>query len=127
MGGTILNDSNGVQDLNEIQTEGIGVNPDTPVYIEETRSIDEMEHEVINEANRDLIKQFVGIFSAFIPILAAFGYRFEWLNEDMITMVATAIVLTTSFIVSVYTMWKNHYTSKKARKQKLALKQRGLK
>lgn len=127
MGGTILNDSNGAQDLNEIQTEGIGVTPDAPVYIEETRSIDEMKDEVVNEANRDLIKQFVGIFSAIIPILAAFGYRFEWLNEDMLSMIATAIVLTTSFIVSVYTMWKNHYTSKKAQKQKLALKQRGLK
>lgn len=125
-------DKRGFVDLTDSQVEAEIVYADEDVVLKEEIVLEDIadrdfDKEVIAEANRDLVKQFVGVISAIVPLLAVFGIKFDWLNESTATLLATAVVLGASFVVNVYTMWKNHYTSSKAKAQKRALKQKGLK
>lgn len=83
--------------------------------------------EVKKEAKHDLIKQFIGMLSALLPLLAILGFSLEWFNEEFISALNVFLVALVPFAYNLYAIYKNHFSSKRAQEQKAALKEKGLK
>ncbi|UBH21862.1 SPP1 phage holin family protein [Macrococcus armenti] len=83
--------------------------------------------EVEAEAVTDFIKQIAYMIVSLIPVLAGFGFSYDWLNEDTVTQVSTAIITIVSAIITLIGIYKNHFSGKNAKAQKIALKKNGLK
>ncbi|WJP97054.1 phage holin [Macrococcus bovicus] len=87
----------------------------------------ELKKQVDQEAIIDLIKQAVGIVSALLPFLAFLQWQPEWLTENNLQQFVVVSGLIVAFLFNVYSIYKNHYSGKHARVQKLFLKKKGLK
>lgn len=83
--------------------------------------------EVEAEAVTDFIKQLAYMIVSLIPVLAGFGFSYDWLNEDTVTQVSTAIITIVSAVITLIGIYKNHFSGKNAKAQKIALKKNGLK
>ena len=82
---------------------------------------------VQKEAKKDLVKQFIGILSALVPVLALTGYSLDWFTEDLIESFGIFLTATVAFIANIIAIWKNHYSGKKAQEQNKVLIEKGLK
>lgn len=70
-------------------------------------------------STKDIAILIVGFFSSLKILLASFGIKLPDLDTDnMINLIVTGAIL--------YAVWKNTYVSKKALKQKEALKEKHL-
>lgn len=86
-----------------------------------------LETQVAKEAKQDLIKQFIGMLSALLPLLAILGISLDWFNEQFISSLNVFLVALVPFVYNLYAIYKNHYSGKKAQAEKKVLKERGLK
>lgn len=76
---------------------------------------------------RDIITLLGGFLTSLFLFLGAIGVSFDWFTQqsiDAFIMLCGSIV---ALGINLYAVWKNTYVSKKARKQKEVLKQKGLK
>jgi len=83
--------------------------------------------EVQIEAKKDLISQLTGALSALLPVLAILGISLDWFTQEFIDSLYVFLVSLVPLVVNLYTIWKNHFSSKKAQEQNKVLKERGLK
>jgi len=83
--------------------------------------------EAEREAKKDLVSQFIGILFALLPVLGILGINFDWFTAEFIDSLGILISAIVAFVINAYTIWKNHYSGKKAREQNAKLKEQGLK
>ena len=86
-----------------------------------------IKEEVKNEKIRGLIHQVAGILLAFSAFAGVAGFGMDWLNEELINSFTVLLYAVAGFGYTAYTIYKNHFSSKKARVQNEALKKQGLK
>lgn len=86
-----------------------------------------IRQEVEQEAKADLVKQFTGVLSALLPVLAILGISLEWFNEEFIENLYLFLIALVPFAFNVYAIIKNHFSGKKAQEQNETLKEKGLK
>ncbi|RDW18050.1 hypothetical protein CWR48_10625 [Oceanobacillus arenosus] len=86
-----------------------------------------VEKEVKQEAKTGLIMQFTGMLSALIPVLALLGVKFDWLTQEFVDSLYLFLVALAPLVLTFYTIYKNHYSGKKAQEQNEVLKKEGLK
>lgn len=85
------------------------------------------QQEAQKEAKKDLVSQFTGMLSALLPVLAILGINFDWFTAEFIDSLGILISAIVVFVINVFTIYKNHFSGKKAQKQNEKLKQEGLK
>ncbi len=71
--------------------------------------------------------QFIGVLTALLPFLGVLGINLEWFNEDFISGLEVVLLAIAAFVINAYTIYKNHYSGKKAQQQNAELKSKGLK
>lgn len=86
-----------------------------------------IEKQVKREAKNDLIKQFIGVLSALLPLMAILGISMSWFNEDFINQLQIFLVALVPFAYNLFAIYKNHFSGKKAQEAKRVLKEKGLK
>ncbi|WP_105101321.1 phage holin [Microbulbifer pacificus] len=87
----------------------------------------QVNREVKQDATKGLILQFIGILAALLPLLGVLGINLEWFNQGFIDGLEVLLLAVVAFVVNAYTIYKNHYSGKKAQEQNAELKSRGLK
>lgn len=87
----------------------------------------EAHKEAKQEAKGDLVSQFIGILFALLPVLGILGINLEWFTAEFIDSLGILISAIIAFAVNAYTIYKNHYSGKKAQEQNQELKKKGLK
>lgn len=86
-----------------------------------------IEEEVKNEKIRGLIHQILGVLLAFSAFAGVAGFGMEWLNEELINSFGLLLYAVAGFGYTAYTIYKNHFSGKKAQAQNKKLKEEGLK
>ena len=86
-----------------------------------------LENETKRQAKKGLVSQFIGVLSALLPVLAVLGINFDWFNQEFIDSLEVFISAVVLFGINVYTIYKNHFSGKKAQTQYKELRRRGLK
>lgn len=86
-----------------------------------------IKEQVKNEKIRGLIHQVAGILLAFSAFAGVAGFGMEWLNEELINSFTVLLYAVAGFGYTAYTIYKNHFSGKKAVKQNEKLKEEGLK
>ncbi|QAS52363.1 phage holin [Halobacillus litoralis] len=81
----------------------------------------------MKEQIKDVATLVGGFLTAVMAFLATLNIRYEWLTEASISAFVTVIIAFGMLVVGVYSVWKNTYVSKKAKKQKRELQKKGLK
>ena len=86
-----------------------------------------IKHEVENDKIKGLIHQILGILLAFSAFAGVAGFGLEWLDEELINSFGVLLYAIAGFGYTAYTIYKNHFSGKKAVKQNEVLKKQGLK
>lgn len=86
-----------------------------------------IDKQVKREAKYDIVQQVVGVLSALLPFLSIVGVNLDWFNEDFIESFAVLLSSVIFLGINVYTIWKNHFSSKRAQEQNKILKNKGMK
>ena len=86
-----------------------------------------IEEQVKNEKIRGLIHQILGVLLAFSAFAGVAGFGMEWLNEELINSFGLLLYAVAGFGYTAYTIYKNHFSGKKAQAQNKKLKEEGLK
>ena len=86
-----------------------------------------IKEQVENDKIKGLINQILGILFAFSAFAGVAGLGMDWLNEDFINSFGLLLYAIAGFGYTAYTIYKNHYSGKKAQKQNEKLKEEGLK
>lgn len=86
-----------------------------------------IKEEVKNEKIRGLIHQILGILFAFSAFAGVAGFGMDWLSEELINSFGLLLYAVAGFGYTAYTIYKNHFSGKKARVQNKKLKEEGLK
>ena len=86
-----------------------------------------IKEQVKNEKIRGLIHQVAGILLAFSAFAGVAGFGMDWLNEELINSFTVLLYAVAGFGYTAYTIYKNHFSGKKAVKQNKKLKEEGLK
>lgn len=86
-----------------------------------------IKHEVESDKIKGLIHQILGILLAFSAFAGVAGIGMEWLNEEFINSFGLLLYAIAGFGYTAYTIYKNHFSGKKAQKQNEELKKKGLK
>src|SRR5699024_8296583 len=86
-----------------------------------------IKEQVKNEKISGLIQQVAGMLLAFSAFAGVAGFGMDWLNEELINSVTVLLYAVAGFGYTAYTIYKNHFSGKKARVQNEALKKQGLK
>jgi SPP1 family holin len=76
---------------------------------------------------RDIVILLGGFLTSLLLFLGTIGVSFEWFTKESIDAFVMLCCAGLALGVNLYAVWKNTYVSKKARKQKEVLKQKGLK
>ncbi len=76
---------------------------------------------------RDIITLLGGFLTSLFLFLGAIGVSFDWLTQQSIDAFVMLCGASVALGINLYAVWKNTYVSKKARKQKEVLKEKGLK
>ncbi|WP_052255845.1 hypothetical protein, partial [Salinicoccus sp. YB14-2] len=71
--------------------------------------------------------QILGVLLAFSAFAGVAGFGLDWLNEELINAFGLLLYAIAGFAYTAYTIYKNHFSGKKARVQNEALKKQGLK
>lgn len=75
---------------------------------------------------RDIATLLGGFLTSLFLFLAAIDVSFDWFTMDSIDAFVMLCSAAVALGINLYAVWKNTYVSKKARKQKEALKEKGL-
>ena len=86
-----------------------------------------IEEQVKNEKIEGLIHQILGVLLAFSAFAGVAGFGMEWLNEELINSFGLLLYAVAGFGYTAYTIYKNHFSGKKAQAQNKKLKEEGLK
>ena len=86
-----------------------------------------IKREVESDKVKGLIHQILGILLAFSAFAGVAGFGLEWLDEELINSFGVLLYAIAGFGYTAYTIYKNHFSGKKARAQNEALKKKGLK
>lgn len=86
-----------------------------------------IEEQVKNEKIRGLIHQILGVLLAFSAFAGVAGFGMEWLSEELINSFGLLLYAVAGFGYTAYTIYKNHFSGKKAQAQNKKLKEEGLK
>ena len=86
-----------------------------------------IEEQVKNEKIKGLIHQILGVLLAFSAFAGVAGFGMEWLDEELINSFGLLLYAVAGFGYTAYTIYKNHFSGKKAQAQNKKLKEEGLK
>ena len=86
-----------------------------------------IKEQVKNDKIRGLIHQILGVLLAFSAFSGVAGFGLDWLNEELINSFGLLLYAIAGFAYTAYTIYKNHFSGKKAVKQNEELKKKGLK
>ena len=86
-----------------------------------------IKEQVKNDKVKGLIHQILGVLLAFSAFAGVAGLGLDWLNEELINSFGLLLYAVAGFGYTAYTIYKNHFSSKKAQKQNKELKKKGLK
>ena len=86
-----------------------------------------IKEQVNNDKVKGLIHQILGVLLAFSAFAGVAGFGLDWLNEELINSFGILLYAVAGFGYTAYTIYKNHFSSKKAQKQNKELKKKGLK
>ena len=86
-----------------------------------------IKEQVKNDKVKGLIHQILGVLLAFSAFAGVAGFGLDWLNEELINSFGLLLYAVAGFGYTAYTIYKNHFSSKKAQKQNKELKKKGLK
>ena len=86
-----------------------------------------IKEQVKNDKVKGLIHQILGVLLAFSAFAGVAGLGLDWLNEELINSFGLLLYAIAGFGYTAYTIYKNHFSSKKAQKQNKELKKKGLK
>lgn len=86
-----------------------------------------IKEQVKNDKVKGLIHQILGVLLAFSAFAGVAGFGLDWLNEELINSFGILLYAIAGFGYTAYTIYKNHFSSKKAQKQNKELKKKGLK
>ena len=86
-----------------------------------------IKEQVKNDKVKGLIHQILGVLLAFSAFAGVAGFGLDWLNEELINSFGILLYAVAGFGYTAYTIYKNHFSSKKAQKQNKELKKKGLK
>ncbi|MDQ0412739.1 phage holin [Mesobacillus stamsii] len=75
---------------------------------------------------KDITTLLGGFLTALLLFLGTIGISFEWFNQDSINAFVILVGAGAAFVINLYAVWKNTYTSRKAQLQKKALQAQGL-
>lgn len=92
-----------------------------------TVSEEKIKGQVKNDKVRGLIHQILGVLLAFSAFAGVAGFGLEWLSEELINSFGLLLYAVAGFGYTAYTIYKNHFSGKKARVQNEELKRKGLK
>ncbi|OLN22026.1 hypothetical protein BTO30_11915 [Domibacillus antri] len=76
---------------------------------------------------RDIVTLLGGFLTSLFLFLGTIGVSFDWFTPKSIDAFIMLSSAAGALFINLYAVWKNTYVSKKARKQKEVLKQKGLK
>src|SRR5699024_10353236 len=85
-----------------------------------------IKEQVKNDKVKGLIHQILGVLLAFSAFAGVAGLGLDWLNEELINSFGLLLYAVAGFGYTAYTIYKNHFSSKKAQKQNKELKKKGL-
>ena len=86
-----------------------------------------IKHEVESDKIKGLIHQILGILLAFSAFAGVAGFGMEWLDEELINSFGILLYAIAGFGYTAYTIYKNHFSGRKAQRQNEELKKKGLK
>ena len=86
-----------------------------------------IKEQVKNDKIRGLINQILGVLLAFSAFAGVAGFGLDWLNEELINSFGLLLYAIAGFAYTAYTIYKNHFSGKKAQEQNKKLKEEGLK
>ena len=86
-----------------------------------------IKEQVKNDKVKGLIHQILGVLLAFSAFAGVAGFGLDWMNEELINSFGILLYAVAGFGYTAYTIYKNHFSSKKAQKQNKELKKKGLK
>lgn len=86
-----------------------------------------IKHEVESDKVKGLIHQILGILLAFSAFAGVAGLGMEWLDEKLINSFGVLLYAVAGFGYTAYTIYKNHFSGRKAQRQNEELKKKGLK
>lgn len=92
-----------------------------------TVSEKKIKEQVKSDKIRGLIHQILGVLLAFSAFAGVAGFGLDWLNEELINSFGLLLYAVAGFAYTAYTIYKNHFSGKKAVKQNEVLKKEGLK
>lgn len=92
-----------------------------------TVSEEKIKEQVKNDKVRGLIHQILGVLLAFSAFAGVAGFGMEWLNEELINSFGLLLYAIAGFAYTAYTIYKNHFSGRKAQEQNKKLKEEGLK
>ena len=86
-----------------------------------------IKEQVKNDKVKGLIHQILGVLLAFSAFAGVAGFGLDWLNEELINSFGLLLYAVAGFGYTAYTIYKNHFSGKKAQEQNKKLKEEGLK
>ncbi|WP_462420019.1 hypothetical protein [Salinicoccus sp. Marseille-QA3877] len=86
-----------------------------------------IKEQVKNDKVKGLIHQILGVLLAFSAFAGVAGFGLDWLNEELINSFGLLLYAIAGFAYTAYTIYKNHFSGKKAQEQNKKLKEEGLK
>lgn len=86
-----------------------------------------IKEQVKNDKVKGLIHQILGVLLAFSAFAGVAGLGLDWLNEELINSFGLLLYAIAGFAYTAYTIYKNHFSGKKAQEQNKKLKEEGLK
>src|SRR5699024_2877240 len=86
-----------------------------------------IKEQVKNDKVKGLIHQILGVLLAFSAFAGVAGFGLDWLNEELINSFGILLYAIAGFGYTAYTIYKNHFSGKKAQEQNKKLKEEGLK
>lgn len=92
-----------------------------------TVSEKKIKEQVKNDKVKGLIHQILGVLLAFSAFAGVAGFGMEWLNEELINSFGLLLYAIAGFAYTAYTIYKNHFSGKKAQAHNKKLKEEGLK
>jgi SPP1 family holin len=75
---------------------------------------------------KDIFTLLGGFLTAVLLFLGTIGIKVDWFTQESIDAFVFMVAAFVALVINLYAVWKNTFVSKKAKKQKEALKQKGL-
>lgn len=70
---------------------------------------------------KDIFTLLSGFLTALLMFFGTVGIVFEWFTQESINAFVLLVAAFSALVINLYAVWKNTYTSKKAKLQKKAL------